>query len=79
MLAFFIALTLMPVLLSFGKDGKPHPKVQELSLIHICVELLESFCEVAFQRGGARVAVRIADFSRQQLFRTGHTLSLIHS
>ncbi len=29
MLAFFIAITLMPVLLSFGKDGKPHPKVQE--------------------------------------------------
>ena len=29
MLAFFIAITLMPVLLSFGKNGKPHPKVQE--------------------------------------------------
>lgn len=29
MLAFFIVITLMPVLLSFGKDGKPHPKVQE--------------------------------------------------
>ncbi|MDO4692176.1 MAG: MMPL family transporter [Porphyromonadaceae bacterium] len=29
MLAFFIAITLMPVLLSFGKDGKPHPKVRE--------------------------------------------------
>ncbi len=29
MLAFFIAITLMPVLLSFGKDGKPHSKVQE--------------------------------------------------
>lgn len=29
MLAFFIAITLMPVFLSFGKDGKPHPQVQE--------------------------------------------------
>ncbi len=29
MLAFFIAITLMPVLLSFGKDGEPHPQVQE--------------------------------------------------
>lgn len=29
MLAFFIAITLMPVSLSFGKNGKPHPKVQE--------------------------------------------------
>lgn len=29
MLAFFIAITLMPLILSFGKDGKPHPRVQE--------------------------------------------------
>lgn len=29
MLSFFIAITLMPILLSFGKDGVPHPKVQE--------------------------------------------------
>uniref|UniRef100_UPI00359F5E25 efflux RND transporter permease subunit n=1 Tax=Prevotella heparinolytica TaxID=28113 RepID=UPI00359F5E25 len=29
MLAFFIAITLMPVFLSFGKDGKPHPQVQK--------------------------------------------------
>ncbi|WP_373831260.1 RND family transporter [Bacteroides heparinolyticus] len=29
MLSFFIAITLMPVFLSFGKDGKPHPQVQE--------------------------------------------------
>ena len=37
------------------------------------VEILEGFREVAFQRGGARVAVSIADFARQQLFRAGHT------
>lgn len=29
MLAFFIAITLMPVLLSFGKNGKPHPKCRK--------------------------------------------------
>ncbi len=29
MMAFFIAITVMPILLSFGKDGTPHPKVQE--------------------------------------------------
>lgn len=29
MLAFLIAITVMPVLLSFGKDGMPHPEVKE--------------------------------------------------
>lgn len=29
MLSFLFSITLMPILLSFGKDGKPHPKVQE--------------------------------------------------
>ena len=29
LLAYFIAITLMPVLLSFGRNGTPHPKVQE--------------------------------------------------
>ena len=29
MLAFFIAITLMPVLLSFGKNGTPHPRVRK--------------------------------------------------
>lgn len=30
MLAFFIAITLMPVLLSFGKDGTPHPRGRKI-------------------------------------------------
>ncbi|MCI5560609.1 MAG: MMPL family transporter [Phocaeicola sp.] len=29
MLAFFIAITLMPICLSFGKDGTPHLQIQE--------------------------------------------------
>lgn len=29
MLTFLIAITVMPAMLSFGKDGEPHPKVQE--------------------------------------------------
>ena len=37
------------------------------------VELLEGFRKVAFQRGGGRVAVSLADFTPQQLFRSGHT------
>ena len=70
MLAFLIAITVMPVLLSFGKNGKPHPKVQETGG-HWLDRKLEGFGSDVLRHGtlilwvaGLFTAVLIYQFSK---------------